>query len=64
MAALLLVVGASATFAQNVKDEWVKIPYLQLPRQVFGEEVKTVTSKVLIPNGLAADQIGCGTMAG
>ncbi|EMR01742.1 hypothetical protein [Cesiribacter andamanensis] len=56
MVALMLVGGASATFAQNIKDEWVKIPYLQLPRQVFGEEVKTYTSRILIPNGLAADQ--------
>lgn len=56
LAALLLVVGAGTAFGQSVKDEWVKISYLQLPRQPFGEQVKTYSSRILIPDGLAADQ--------
>lgn len=56
LAALLLVVGAGTAFGQSVKDEWVKIPYLQLPRQPFSEEIKTYSTKILIPDGLAADQ--------
>jgi hypothetical protein len=56
LAALLLVVGAGTAFGQSVKDEWVKIPYLQLPRQPFSEEVTTYATRILIPDGLAADQ--------
>lgn len=56
LAVLLLVGGADIALAQSVKDEWVKVPYLQLPRQPFAEEVKTFTPSILIPDGLAADQ--------
>ncbi|WP_224999501.1 hypothetical protein [Cesiribacter sp. SM1] len=56
LAVLLLVCGTGATFAQNVKDEWVKVPYLKLPRHPFAGEVRTYASRILIPDGLAADQ--------
>jgi hypothetical protein len=56
LAVLLLVCGTGVTFAQNVKDEWVKVPYLKLPRHPFAGEVKTYASRILIPDGLAADQ--------
>lgn len=56
LSVLLFLMGTGMVLAQNVKDEWVKVPYLQLPRHSFAENVKTYTSRILIPNGLAADQ--------